>query len=197
MSTVYGYARVSTAGQAKDGNSLEAQERDLRAEGATVIFKEHFTGTKTDRPKFSELLQTVKPGDKIIVTKLDRFARTATQGMETIKQLQDKGVTVQVLNMGTIDNTPMGKVIAQVILAFAEFERDMIVERTQTGKAIAKASAEANGEKFNEGRPPVDADRIEYALSLLDKMPYSEVVKKTGISKSTLIRYKKKRDAQA
>ena len=140
------------------------------------------------RPEFDKLIGQLEAGDKLIVTKLDRFARTAGQGMSIINGLLQRGVTVHVLNMGMIDNTPTGKLIAQIMLAFAEFERDMIVERTQEGKTLAKQNPD-----FKEGRPPVDADKIEYALALLDKMSYANVAKKTGISKSTLVRYKKKR----
>ena len=78
---IYGYARVSTAGQ-KDGNSLEAQERALREEGAIEIYKESFTGTKKDRPILNELLTKLKAGDTLVVTKLDRMARSAIAGAE-------------------------------------------------------------------------------------------------------------------
>ena len=87
-------------------------------------------------------------GDTLVVTKLDRIARSATQGIELIQSLLDKGVVVHVLNMGVMDNTPTGKLIRNIMLAFSEFERDMIVERTQEGKAIAKQNPE-----FREGRP--------------------------------------------
>ena len=73
-----------------------------------------------------------------MVTKLDRFARTTKEGIEIVKELFDRGVKVHVLNMGLIEDTPTGRLILSVMLAFAEFERDMIVERTQEGKAIAK-----------------------------------------------------------
>ncbi len=135
---VYGYTRVSTKGQAKDGNSLEAQEGALRAAGATEIYSDAFTGTKSHRPELDKLLAAMEPGDKLVVTKLDRIARSATQGIELIQSLLDKGITVHVLNMGLMDNTPTGKLIRNIMLAFAEFERDMIVERTGEGKAIAR-----------------------------------------------------------
>ena len=99
---IYGYARVSTKGQAKDGNSLEAQEKALAAAGATQIYKDAFTGTKKERPELSKLLAVVKKGDKIVVTKLDRIARSAIQGMEMIDDLLSKGVSVHILNMGEL-----------------------------------------------------------------------------------------------
>ncbi len=181
---IYGYCRVSSRLQAADGNSLEVQEKILRDNGAEIVFKDTFTGTKMNRPEFDKLLRIINPGDKLIVTKLDRFARTARQGMELIQTLLDKGVAVHVLNMGLIDNSPTGKLITQVMLAFAEFERDMIVERTSEGKAIAK---EKPG--YHEGRPrKYEDDQLRYALKLLETNSYSKVTKITGISKTTLIR---------
>lgn len=101
----------------------------------------------------------------------------------------DKGVTVHVLNMGLMDNTPTGKLIRNIMLAFAEFERDMIVERTQEGKAIAKQKPD-----FREGRPKkYGRKQIDHALSLLADNSYKQVEEITGISKSTLIRAKKRK----
>lgn len=185
---VYGYARVSTKGQAKDGNSLDAQEMALRAAGAEMVEYDAFTGTKMHRPKLDKLLADIQPGDKLIVTKLDRIARSATQGIELIQALLDKGVTVHVLNMGLMDDTPTGRLLRNVMLAFAEFERDMIVERTQEGKAIARQNPD-----FKEGRPKkFNKKQIEHALSLLENHSYTQVEEVTGISKSTLIRAKRK-----
>lgn len=190
---IYGYARVSTKGQAKDGNSLEGQEIELKQAGAEKIFCDAFTGTKAHRPELDRLLSQIQSGDKLIVTKLDRIARSVTQGIELVNSLLDKGVTVHILNMGIMDNTPTGKLIRTIMLAFAEFERDMIVERTQEGKAIAKQKAD-----FKEGRPKkFSRDQIELALSLLEENSYKQVERKTGISKSTLIRAKKDRTTGA
>lgn len=136
---IYGYARVSTKGQARDGNSLEAQVKALKEAGAEMIFSDSFTGTKIDRPEFDKLKFKLCEGDKLIVTKLDRFARSAAQGSELIESLIQQGVTVHILNMGIMDNTPTGRLIRTIMLGFAEFERDMIVQRTQEGKEIARA----------------------------------------------------------
>lgn len=135
---IYGYARVSTKGQAKDGNSLEAQTATLFEAGAEKIYCDSFTGKTVDRPEFDKLKSVLKSGDKLIVTKLDRFARSAGQGSQLIESLIEQGVTVHVLNLGIMDNTATGKLIRTIMLGFAEFERDMIVERTQEGKAIAR-----------------------------------------------------------
>lgn len=184
---IYGYARVSTKGQARDGNSLEAQEEALRAAGAAQIYSDAFTGTKARRPGLNRLMADMQPGDTLKVTKLDRIARSATQGIELVQSLLDRGITVHVLNMGLMDNTPTGKLLRNVMLAFAEFERDMIVERTSEGKAIARQHSD-----FREGRPKkYGRVQLEHALGLLQDHSYKQVEEMTGISKSTLVRAKK------
>jgi len=145
---LYGYARVSTKGQARDGNSLEDQESKLREAGAEVIYSDSFTGKKMDRPEFDKLKAALSKGDTLIVTKLDRIARSATQGSELVQELISRGVKVHVLNMGFMDNSPTGKLIMNVMFAFAEFERDMIIQRTSEGKEVARAK-----EGYTEGRP--------------------------------------------
>lgn len=181
---IYGYARVSTKGQAKDGNSLENQEQQLREAGATEICSDSFTGTKMERPELDKLLEKLSEGDTLIVTKLDRIARSMTQGSELVTELIRKGIRVHILNVGVMDNTPASKLIRNIFFAFAEFERDMIVERTQEGKAIARTK---NG--FKEGRPKRYTEtQINMALELLQCHSYVEVERMTRISKSTLIR---------
>ena len=185
---IYGYARVSTKGQAKDGNSLEAQERALKEAGANEIYIDAFTGTKTDRPEFDKLMERIEEGDTLIVTKLDRFAKSMMQGSVLVSDLIEKGIKVYILNIGVMDNTPSSKLIRNVFFAFAEFERDMIVERTMEGKAIAKQNPD-----FKEGRPKkFSRKQIDHALELLNNNSYTQVAELTGISKSTLIRAKKK-----
>ena len=99
---VYGYARVSTKAQAKDGNSLDVQRKELQASGAEVIFEDVFTGTKLDRPEFEKLRKKIIPGDMIIVTKLDRLSRSVSQASGLITELIDAGVSVNVLNLGVL-----------------------------------------------------------------------------------------------
>ena len=181
---IYGYARVSTKGQAKDGNGLDVQKAALEAAGAEEIYEEAFTGTKKDRPVLNKLLNELQQGDTLVVTKLDRIARSASQGAELVKGLLEKGVTVRILNMGILDDTPAGKLVTTVMFAFAEFERDMIVERTQEGKAIARMNP-----NFREGRPrKFSPIQIQHALSLLDDYSYKQVEAMTGISVPTLSR---------
>ena len=184
---IYGYARVSTKGQAKDGNSLEAQEKALRDAGAMEIYTDAFTGTKTHRPELDKLLSVMVAGDTLVTTKLDRIARSVSQGSDLIQSLLNKGISVRILNMGLMDNTPTGRLIRNVMLAFAEFERDMIVERTSEGKAIARQEKD-----YREGRPKkYSQPMIEHALALLQGHSYRQVEDMTGISKSTLIRAKR------
>ena len=188
---IYGYMRVSTVGQVK-GNSLEEQERILRQNGATVLYQDAFTGTKTSRPNFNKLLAILKEGDTLIITKLDRFARNTVEGINVVQHLLGRGVRVNILNMGTIDNTPTGKLILTVMLGFAEFERDMILQRTAEGKSIAKTKS-----GYLEGRPPkYTEEAVVEAVMLLDSYTYRQVSEMTGISKSTLQRIKKKYDAR-
>lgn len=144
---IYGYARVSTKGQDLYGNGLESQEKVLRENGAVEIFRDSFTGTKRHRPALDKLLSVVKEGDTIIVAKLDRIARSTKDGIDIIDDLLGRGVSINVLNMGKFDNTPTGRLIRTIFLAFAEFERDMIVQRTSEGKEIARMK-----EGYREGR---------------------------------------------
>ena len=156
----YGYARVNTYSQKKDSNSLEGQKKLLLNEGCTEIFLDVCSGLKTDRPEFNKLLDFLKEGDTL-------------------------GVKVHILNIGLMDTTPTGKLIRNIFLSFAEFERDMIVERTKEGKAIAKQR-----EDFTEGRPQKYSNKqIKHAIDLKQSgMSYKQVTEVTGISKATLIR---------
>lgn len=183
---IYGYARVSTRKQV-EGNSLEEQVNRLRQEGCAQIVTEQFTGSSCDRPEFQQLLNRLQIGDKLIITKLDRFARNVTEGIDVVRQLFAKGVTVHVLNVGLLEDTAMGNFFLTTLLAVAELERSMIIERTQAGKEIAKTK-----DGFKDGRPAkFTAHQISHALQLLSEHSYTEVETMTGISKSTLIRAKK------
>ncbi len=181
---IYGYIRVSSKSQI-DNNSFEEQERKiLERYPDAIIKKEQFTAGTIDRPVFNEILDCSKSGDIIVTTKLDRFCRNTKEGLEIIDDLLPKGISIHILNMGLIDNTPMGRLIVTNLLAFAEFERAMIVERTQSGKAIAKTK-----QGFKEGRPKSYTKvQLDHAMDLLHDNSYNKVAEITGISKSTLIR---------
>ena len=178
----YGYARVSTRGQATDGNSLEAQEAALKAAGAEVIYREAFTGTKKHRPELDKLMSILQDGETLVVTKLDRMARSALHGIDLISGMLDRGVRINVLNLGVMDNTPSGKLTRTIFFAFAEFERDMIVERTSEGKAIAKLRP-----GYREGRNPIEIPGLEeFREKQKDgTMTVSEICRQLGISRTT------------
>lgn len=188
LKMVYGYARVSTRKQV-NGNSLEEQVMKLEAEGCTEIVQEQYTGAKVERPLFDELINKLQEGDKLVVTKLDRFARNVSEGIDVVRKLFAKGVKVHVLNVGLLENTSMGNFFLTTLLAVAELERSMIAERTQAGKEIARTKA-----GFKDGRPDkYSNERIDSAMKLLETNSYTEVEKMTGISKSTLTRAKRKK----
>lgn len=181
----YGYARVSTTAQ-----DLESQIEALKKEHCDKIFAEKITGanSKIKRLEFEKLLKTLSAGDTLVVTKLDRFARSTQEALKVVKQLFNRDIRIHILNIGIIEDTPTGRLIFTIFSAFAEFERDLIVERTQEGKAIAKRNP-----NYREGRPnKFSHAKLEHALSLLDTHSYKQVYELTGISKTTLWRYKKK-----
>lgn len=182
----WGYCRVSTRGQL-EGNSIEEQSSKIKEPyNDAEIFIESYSGAR-ERPIFNELIGKLDRGDILVVTKLDRFCRTTKEGLQYIDLLMNKGVKIHILNMGLIEDTPMGRLIVTNLLAFAEFERSIILERTQSGKAIAKTK-----QGFKEGRPKkFNEKQIELAVELLREYSYKQVEEKTGISKSTLIRAKR------
>lgn len=188
--TVYGYARVSTKGQ-----DLEAQIQALESEKVEHIYQEKFTGTKKDRPEFTKMLNVLKAGDKIVVTKLDRFARSTIDALTTINALNDGGIDLVVLDMGgeKIDtSTASGKLLFTVMSGFAEFEREMIIQRTQEGKAIARQNP-----NYREGRKPTYTKaQLDHAMELKETHSFKQVETKTKISMSTLKREAKKRKAE-
>lgn len=180
----YGYARVSTCKQAKNGNSLQDQERMLTEAGVLPenIFADSYTGTKMDRPKFDALLEAIKPGDELVVCKLDRFARSSNDGSKLVQRLVGDGISVNILNMGKADNTPVGKLMVTIMLAFAEFERDMIIERTSAGKAYAREHKEG----YREGRPLGKYPDFQKFLKMQKdgSITVEAACKEMGISKS-------------
>ena len=190
---IFGYARVSTKKQAA-GNSLQDQINQLTAQGCQEIIQEQFTGSTTARPKFDILINKLQTGDKLVVTKLDRFARNVTEGINVIRNLFKKGVSVHILNVGLLEDTAMGRFFLTTLLAVAELERNMIIERTQAGKEIARTKA-----GFKDGRPlKFTPHQLNNALHLLASgNSYKAVEVMTGISKSTLIRAKAAQAAES
>lgn len=141
----YGYARVSTVNQ-----SLDSQISEIKKAGVPTekIYSDTISGLNTNRNGFNAVLKVLNPGDTLIVTKLDRLARNTREALNVINDLQDKNVLINILNLGMIDNSSVGKFMTTVLLAVAEMERDMIVNRTQEGKIYAKET----NPNYKEGR---------------------------------------------
>lgn len=182
-----GYARVSTTGQ-----DLEGQIDALKAEGCEEIYTDKYTGTTVDRPKFQEVLRTLRSGDTLVVTKLDRLARNTKEGIEIVQSLFERGIKVHVLNVGLLENTYLGKFFLTTLLAVAELERNMIVERTSEGRERAKKQGKHMG---RHGRPKQDVKR---ALQLYDDrknngMSVKDIVELTKVPKSTIYHELEKR----
>lgn len=179
---IYGYARVSSAGQL-DGTSLDSQYEALRAAGCDEILSEQFTGMSSDRPQFSRLLSMLQEGDTLVVTKLDRFARSSIDGITLVRDLLGRGVSVRVLNMGLIEDTPVGHLMLTVMFAMAEFDRDMIVERTSSGKQAARMRPD-----YREGRPKkvFSQDDLKKAKEALETSGKAAAAKVLGVTRNTV-----------
>lgn len=152
----YGYGRVSSKGQRLYGTSYQEQKDVLLEYGVSEdnIYTDTYTGKKMSRKGFDKVLSLLVSGDELVVCKLDRLARTAAEGSLLVKQLVDMGIKVNILNMGIADNTPMGRLMVTILFAFAEYERDMIVERTTAGKAYKREHEPL----YREGRKPIVID---------------------------------------
>ena len=183
---IYGYARVSSRSQA-DGHGLEVQRKELTAAGATEIFEDVYTGTTMDRPAWDALMGRIQSGDTLVVAKLDRIARTAPEGIVTVRTLIDMGVSVRILNMGLIEDTMVGRMMVTVMFAMAEFEHDLILERMAEGKAVARSQ-----DGYREGRPRVEVDARDLEEMLteveLGRVSKREAARRLGMSDATFRR---------
>lgn len=184
-----GYIRVSTKKQGQ-GTSLADQRAVLQAEGCQVIYEDVYTGASMDRPEFDRLCSEVQAGDTVVVCKLDRIARTETEAYNLVVGWVRAGIRVHVLNMGLIEDTDIGRLILHIMLAFAEFERDLIVSRCQGGRAYKRAT----DPDYREGRKPgYSKAQLDHAVDLLHNHSFTEVAAMTGISRSTVTREARKR----
>ena len=188
MSRVFAYCRVSTLEQ-----NTENQRREIEAAGFAVksqrLIEEHISGSvaASERPGFTRLLDRMENGDVLIVTKLDRLGRNAMDVRKTVEQLAASDIRVHCLALGGVDLTsPAGKMTMQVISAVAEFERDLLLERTHSGIARARAS----GKRF--GRPSALND--EQKKSVLERlstgMSVSAVAREFGTTRQAILRVK-------
>lgn len=184
----YGYARVSSKGQDLYGNGLDIQEKQLIEAGAEKIFYESYTGTKKNRPVLDELMEIVREGDTVIATKLDRIARSVKDGLAIVDELLEKGVKIEIMNMGKFDDTPTGKLMRTIFFAFAEFERDMIVLRTTEGKQVKKE----NNPDFKVGRKKAEYDKNMFCelvqLNSDGGISVTDACKRLNISRSVWYR---------
>jgi len=142
MSQIIGYARVSTTDQ-----KLETQLEQLQAAGSIKTFQEKISGVKRDRPQLNEMLNYVREGDSVVVTKLDRIARSTKHLLEIVDYLKNKGVEFKVLNINLDTSTPTGKLMLTMLGAIATFEREMMLERQREGIAKAKENGKYKGRK--------------------------------------------------
>ena len=142
MAQIIGYARVSTTDQ-----NLETQLEQLKNAGAEKIFQEKISGVKRNRPQLIEMLNYIREGDSVVVTKLDRIARSTKHLLEIVDLIQEKGVDFKVLNINLDTSTPTGKLMLTMLGAIATFEREMMLERQAEGIAKAKADGRYKGRK--------------------------------------------------
>ncbi|MGN4981007.1 recombinase family protein [Aeromonas dhakensis] len=171
-----GYARVSTGGQ-----SLEVQLRALAE--CNKVFQEKVSGASDDRPQLTLLLDYVKGGDVVMVTKLDRLARNTRHLLEISEYLQHKQVALRILNLGIDTSTPTGKLMLTMIGAIATFERELMLERQAEGIELAKRRG------VYKGRKPTAMAKGNEVLALVAKgLPRAEIAKRTGISISSVQR---------
>jgi putative DNA-invertase from lambdoid prophage Rac len=190
MSRVFAYCRVSTLEQ-----NTENQRREIESAGFAVksqrLIEEHISGSvaASERPGFTRLLDRMENGDVLIVTKLDRLGRNAMDVRKTVEQLAASGIRVHCLALGGVDLTsPAGKMTMQVISAVAEFEKDLLIERTHSGIARARAS----GKRF--GRPSsLNGEQQQVVLERLDAgASISAIAREFGTSRQTVIRLRDK-----
>ena len=179
-STVVGYARVSTITQ-----TLEQQTEQLTAAGAGKIFSDVMSGARDDRPGFAECLKYLRDGDTLIVWRLDRLGRNMRSIVNTIHDLTERGITLRSLQDGVDTSTSTGRMVAGILTSIAEYERELVRERT----ALKLAHARKSGVKF--GRPTkLNGDQAALARRMKESGETAATICKTlGIGRTTLYRY--------
>lgn len=194
MAKIYGYARVSTRGQ-----DLAEQRAALVEHGVLMsrIYTDKMTGRRMDRPGLTALRDQLEPGDYIVVTKLDRLGRSTQDVLDLISQLKDDRIGLEVIDQGIrldpSDNNPINKMLVTILAAFADLERDFIVQRTQEGKAIARKRP-----GYREGRPKaVVTDRDRKIWAYAQKHSIDEAAQMAGLSSRTIYRIRDRIRAEA
>ena len=176
---IFGYARVSTEAQ-----NLDRQLDALKNYGVDIIYNEKITGTKKNRPELSKLLDRITEGDTVVVESLSRLGRSTKDLIELTEIFQGKGVNLVSLKESIDTNSPTGKLLFTLMSAIAQFERDVIADRTREGLKSARARGRTGG------RPRADPEQVKKAVKLYKTEQYSvkEIEELTGIKKSTLYR---------
>jgi putative DNA-invertase from lambdoid prophage Rac len=186
MPCTFAYVRVSTAGQTTENQIQEIEAAGFKVDGRRVV-SETVSGSSAieQRPGFMKLLDRLEQDDVLVVTKLDRLGRNTIDVGTTVAKLADMGVRVHCLALGGVDLTsPAGRMTMGVINAVAQFERDLLIERTQSGLKRAKAE----GAVF--GRPATfdDAQRAAVRAELAAGASVSALAKQYGASRQTVMR---------
>jgi DNA invertase Pin-like site-specific DNA recombinase len=184
-----GYARVSTGAQ-----ELDSQHEELQAAGCTRIFSEKMTGTHAKRPELAKMLDHLRAGDVVTVTRLDRLARSTRDLLDIAEQLQAKDTGLRSLAEPWANTTtPAGRMVLTVFAGIAEFERSLIVERTRAGREAARA----RGVYFGPPRV-LTPERLAHARKLLDEgHGMEEAAHLVGVHRSTLWRAMRKNRGNA
>ena len=175
----FGYARVSTEQQ-----NLDRQLDMLTQYGVDHIFNEKMTGTKRDRPELNKLLDRIMAGDTVVVESLSRHGRSTKDLIELVELFEKKQVHLVSLKEQIDTSTPAGKLLFTLMSAIAQFERDVIAERTREGLNAARARGRIGG------RPRANQQKVRQAVKLYQTGQYSvrEIEELTGVKKSTLYR---------
>ncbi|SHH80918.1 recombinase family protein [Marivita hallyeonensis] len=177
-----GYARISTSGQ-----TLDAQLEQLGTAGCDPVFKETMSGARSDRPGLRKALATLSEGDVLVITRLDRLARSTRDLLDIVHEIETKGAKLKALTDSWADTTtPTGKLILTVLGGLAEFERSLIAERTAEGRERARRA----GRRL--GRPPkLSQFQRNVVLKMrLDGQDNAEIARVLGVSRSTVSRIK-------
>lgn len=176
-----GYTRVSTVAQ-----TLEQQSIALVAAGVTKTFSDIMSGATDARPGLAALFDYVREGDTVVVWKLDRLGRNTLHILETVKALTDRGVTLISTTDGIVSSTAAGRMMIGVLGSLAEYERELVKERT----ALKRESSRANGTKFGRRKKIADPRHIATARRMkTDGHSARDVAKYLGVSRATLYRY--------
>jgi len=186
MSRVFVYSRVSTADQ-HTSNQLHEIEQAGFAVDAHRVVEEHISGSTaaSQRPGFAKLLERIEQGDTLVVTKLDRLGRDAIDVQQTVQALADAGVRVHCLALGGVDLTsPAGRMTMGVITAVAQFERDLIIERTQAGLQRAKAE----GRKLGRPRALTEPQQRRVLQRLAKGETVYGIAKDMGVARQVIMR---------